>query len=120
MSANPRAEPSVLLRQEREGICTLTLNRPQQMNLLTTEMLSALQDSFDDISENEKIRVVILAASGKGFCAGHDLKEIRALHPTVDTLIPTARDELDGLRALKSDLNHAATPGASSAPVRDD
>jgi enoyl-CoA hydratase/carnithine racemase len=49
------------------------------MNLLTSEMLFALQSSFDEISKNNNIRVVILAGAGKGFCAGHDLKEIRAL-----------------------------------------
>ena len=68
-----------LLREDRDGIATLTLNRPRQMNLLTSEMLSALQASLDQISKDEHVRVVILAAAGKGFCAGHDLKEIRAL-----------------------------------------
>jgi enoyl-CoA hydratase/carnithine racemase len=79
MSAVPHPEQPILLREDREGICTLTLNRPQQMNLLTSEMLFALQSSFDEISKNNNIRVVILAGAGKGFCAGHDLKEIRAL-----------------------------------------
>ncbi|HEX2198340.1 MAG TPA: enoyl-CoA hydratase-related protein, partial [Burkholderiales bacterium] len=78
MSAVPQADP-LLLREERDGICTLTMNRPQQMNLLTSEMLSALQQAFEEISSSSGIRVVILAAAGKGFCAGHDLKEIRAL-----------------------------------------
>jgi len=55
------------------------MNRPAQMNLLTSEMLSALQSSFEEISKDDKVRVVILAAAGKGFSAGHDLKEIRAL-----------------------------------------
>jgi enoyl-CoA hydratase/carnithine racemase len=79
MSAVPQTDQPVLLREDREGICTLTMNRPQQMNLLTSEMLFALQSSFDEISKNNNIRVVILAGAGKGFCAGHDLKEIRAL-----------------------------------------
>ena len=79
MSAQPQDQQPVLLREDREGIATLTLNRPQQMNLLTSEMLSALQISLDQIAKDESIRVVILAATGKGFCAGHDLKEIRAL-----------------------------------------
>jgi enoyl-CoA hydratase/carnithine racemase len=79
MSAVPHPEQPILLREDREGICTLTMNRPQQMNLLTSEMLFALQSSFDEISKNNNIRVVILAGAGKGFCAGHDLKEIRAL-----------------------------------------
>lgn len=79
MSAVPQTEQPVLLREDRDGICTLTMNRPQQMNLLTAEMLSALQSAFDEIRKDEKVRVVIIAGAGKGFCAGHDLKEIRAL-----------------------------------------
>ena len=79
MSAQPQEQQPVLLRDDRDGIVTLTMNRPQQMNLLTSEMLSALQASLDRIAKDESIRVVILAAAGKGFCAGHDLKEIRAL-----------------------------------------
>jgi enoyl-CoA hydratase/carnithine racemase len=79
MSAVPQTEQPILLREDREGICTLTMNRPQQMNLLTSEMISALQSSFDQIAKDPKVRVVILAGAGKGFCAGHDLKEIRAL-----------------------------------------
>lgn len=79
MSAVPRDSESILLREDREGICTLTLNRPLQMNLLTGEMLSALQENLNRIAADASVRVVILAAAGKGFCAGHDLKEIRAL-----------------------------------------
>ena len=88
MSAVPQTDQPVLLREDRDGICTLTMNRPQQMNLLTSEMLSALQSSFDEISRNKTIRVVIIAATGKGFSAGHDLKEIRALRelPTIEAL----------------------------------
>jgi enoyl-CoA hydratase/carnithine racemase len=79
MSAQPQELQPAVLREDRDGIATLTMNRPQQMNLLTGEMLKALQDSLDQISRDREIRVVILAAAGKGFCAGHDLKEIRAL-----------------------------------------
>jgi enoyl-CoA hydratase/carnithine racemase len=79
MSAVPQAGQPVLLREDRDGIATLTLNRPQQMNLLTGEMLAALQSAFDQIARDPAVRVVVLAATGKGFCAGHDLKEIRAL-----------------------------------------
>jgi len=79
MSAVPRSDDSILLREDRDGVCTLTLNRPQQMNLLTSEMLDALQEAFDALSSDRRTRVIVLAANGKGFCAGHDLKEIRAL-----------------------------------------
>ena len=79
MSAQIEPQQPFLLREDRDGIATLTLNRPAQMNLLTAEMLNALQNALDQISKDEGVRVVVLAAAGKGFCAGHDLKEIRAL-----------------------------------------
>ncbi|MGH8687435.1 MAG: enoyl-CoA hydratase [Burkholderiales bacterium] len=88
MSAVPQSDSPVLLREDRDGIATLTLNRPQQMNLLTSEMLSALQSAFDSIAADRSVRVVVLGATGKGFCAGHDLKEIRALKelPKIEAL----------------------------------
>ena len=79
MSALPQSEQPIVLREDREGVCTLTMNRPQQMNLLTSDMLAALQREFDSIREDRSVRVVVLAGAGKGFCAGHDLKEIKAL-----------------------------------------
>jgi enoyl-CoA hydratase/carnithine racemase len=68
----------ILLRHDSDGICRLTLNRPQQYNALSEAMLDALQGAFDDIAEDRSVRVVIIAAEGKAFCAGHDLKEMRA------------------------------------------
>ncbi len=83
MSAVPHPEQSftqeVLRRDDSNGVATLTLNRPAQMNLLTLEMLGALQSALDAIAKDASVRVVVLAGAGKGFCAGHDLKEIRGL-----------------------------------------
>src|SRR5207248_6131895 len=79
VSAIPKSEQSILLREDHDGICTLTMNRPAQMNLLTTEMLEALQEAFDAIAGDKRVRVVVLAATGRAFSAGHDIKEIRAL-----------------------------------------
>ncbi len=79
MSAVPQSEQPVLLREDLNGVTTLTLNRPQQMNLLTREMIDALEAAFESIAKDPDVRVVVIAAAGKGFCAGHDLKEIRAL-----------------------------------------
>jgi enoyl-CoA hydratase/carnithine racemase len=89
MSAILKAEEPLLLREDRDGICTLTMNRPRQLNLLTSEMLAALQREFDSLKSDQKARVVILAGAGKGFCAGHDLKEIRALNelPKIEALV---------------------------------
>ena len=79
MSAIPQSEEAILLREDRDGICTLTMNRPGQMNLLTSRMLDALQEAFDAIARDKRVRVVILAANGRAFSAGHDIKEIRGL-----------------------------------------
>lgn len=62
---------------------TLTLNRPQAFNALSEAMLEALQREFDAIAKDDSVRVVVLAAEGKAFCAGHDLKEMRA-KPSLD------------------------------------
>ena len=56
MSAVPQTEQPVLLREDRDGICTLTLNRPQQMNLLTSRMLSALQTALDCATRTAPLR----------------------------------------------------------------
>ena len=71
-------EPVVLRSQDARGVITLTLNRPQAFNALSEAMLAALQREFDMIAQDESVRVVVLAAEGKAFCAGHDLKEMRA------------------------------------------
>ena len=60
------------------AIATLTLNRPAQYNALSGEVLGALQSALDSIAADAAVRVVIIAAGGKAFCAGHDLKEMRA------------------------------------------
>ena len=77
-SHDPMTPASVLLRSDVDGIATLTLNRPGQYNALSEELLTGLQRELDQIAEDEAVRVVIIAAGGKAFCAGHDLKEMRA------------------------------------------
>ncbi|HEX2197167.1 MAG TPA: enoyl-CoA hydratase [Burkholderiales bacterium] len=115
MSAVPQAD-ALLLREERDGICTLTMNRPAQMNLLTSQMLGALQSSFEEISANRGIRVVILAAAGKGFCAGHDLKEIRALGelPKIEQLFAHCSRMMQAITAMPQPVI-ACVQGAAAA-----
>lgn len=72
------ATESPLLRHDQDGITTLTLNRPQQFNALSEGMLEALQTQLDQLAHDENLRCVILAAQGRAFCAGHDLREMRA------------------------------------------
>jgi enoyl-CoA hydratase/carnithine racemase len=115
MSAVPRSD-QVLLREEREGVCTLTMNRPEQMNLLTSGMLSALQSAFESIAHEKRIRVVILAAAGKGFCGGHDLKEIRTLkeQPRIAALFAQCSRMMQTITALPQPVI-ARVQGAAAA-----
>jgi len=73
---NPEA--LLLQQQDARGVVTLTLNRPQAFNSLSEGMLDALQAALDRIAADDSARVVVIAAAGKAFCAGHDLKEMRA------------------------------------------
>src|SRR4030095_14951054 len=73
-----REKPVVLRTQDERGVVSLALNRAHTFNALSESMLAALQLEFDAIAEDESVRVVVLAAEGKAFCAGHDLKEMRA------------------------------------------
>jgi enoyl-CoA hydratase/carnithine racemase len=71
-------EPLLLQHRDDRGVVTLTLNRPQAFNALSEAMLAALGDAVDALAKDETVRAVVLGASGKAFCAGHDLKEMRA------------------------------------------
>jgi len=71
-------DPLVLRARDERGVITLTLNRPQAFNSLSEALLTALQQELDGVAEDESARVVVLAAAGKAFCAGHDLKEMRS------------------------------------------
>jgi enoyl-CoA hydratase/carnithine racemase len=63
-----------------DGVATLTLNRGDRFNPLSRAMIAALQVELEQIGGNSTVRSVVVAANGKGFCAGHDLRELRA-HP---------------------------------------
>ncbi len=71
-------EPILLRSQDSRGVVTLTLNRPRAFNALSEATLASLHREVDAIAQDESVRVVVLAAAGKAFCAGHDLKEMRA------------------------------------------
>ena len=79
-------EPYLLESRDAAGVVTLTLNRPQQFNALSVEMMTALQAALDAIAADPSARVVVLAGAGKAFCAGHDLKQMKE-----DTSIDTYR-----------------------------
>jgi enoyl-CoA hydratase/carnithine racemase len=80
MSAHTKdiSNDEILLIDIDAGVAKVTLNRPAQYNALSGEMLSALQNALEEIAKDKTVRVVIIAANGKAFCAGHDLKEMRS------------------------------------------
>jgi enoyl-CoA hydratase/carnithine racemase len=81
--ARTAATEPYVLRADVGGVATLTLNRPKAYNPLSTAMLAALQAHLDAIESDASVRVVVIAAAGPAFCAGHDLKEMRG-HPQAD------------------------------------
>lgn len=83
----------LILRQDSDGIARLVLNSPGNFNALSVEMIGALTGALRDIAEDDAVRVVVLAANGRAFCAGHDLRQMQA-----------ARDGADGGQAAFADL----------------
>jgi len=67
-----------VLRHDADGVTTLTLNRPKRFNALSEEMLEALAEAIGALADDAEVRCVVIAARGRAFCAGHDLKQMRA------------------------------------------
>ena len=76
----PGEDEPYVVRTDQGGVATLTLNRAKQFNALSQAMIGALQEHLDAVSADAAVRVVVIAGAGKAFCAGHDLKEMRANH----------------------------------------
>ena len=74
----PAADPALVDVRRSGGVVTLTMNRPAQYNALSEGLMEALQRELDRIATDDSVRAVLIAAAGKAFCAGHDLKEMRA------------------------------------------
>src|ERR1044072_2419858 len=83
MNAPVRTAP-VLLRENHDHIAVLTLNRPDARNSLSEALIAALTDTLRSIADDPTVRVVVLAANGPGFCAGHDMKEMTARRRDAD------------------------------------
>src|SRR5260370_20159496 len=71
------AATHLVTRSDEGGIAPLTLNRGERFNTLSLEMIAALEASLAEVGADPAARVVVLAGAGRGFCAGHDLKEMR-------------------------------------------
>lgn len=71
-------QSDLILREDKGAVCQLTINRPQAYNALSLACMQALIAQLDEVAADKSIHVVVLSGSGKGFCAGHDLREMKA------------------------------------------
>ncbi len=101
-AANDEIQKPMLATLLHEGVYRIVMQRPERMNALSSEMMTALAGELQKAAEDPAVRVVLLGAEGKVFCAGHDLKELTA-----------ARGEADGGKAPTSD--HAPVFGPDAA-----
>jgi enoyl-CoA hydratase/carnithine racemase len=90
----------ILLRSDADAVATLTLNDPDRLNVLSDAMLGALQSALDALAGDPAIRVVVLRAEGRAFCAGHDLREMTRGRQSEDA----GREYFEGLFARCSTL----------------
>ncbi len=70
----------VLSSTNDDGVCQLVMNRPEAYNALSRPLMSALIAALETAGDNEACKVIVISGAGKGFCAGHDLKEVRGLN----------------------------------------
>jgi enoyl-CoA hydratase/carnithine racemase len=78
MTAMPRMTENLLLEESDHGVLRLTLNRPEARNALSVALMSALIDALGRAAKDREVRVIVVAGAGPAFCAGHDLRELRA------------------------------------------
>ena len=74
---NVETEVDILLREDEGGVATLTLNRPNARNALSRPLMAALTGMLDEINDDKSVNAVVIRGAGPGFCAGHDLREVR-------------------------------------------
>jgi enoyl-CoA hydratase/carnithine racemase len=85
----------ILIRADEGSVATLTLNNPAKLNALSDAMLAALQAELDAVAGDRRIRVVVLRAEGRAFCAGHDLREMTDARQSPDAGHGYFRDLFD-------------------------
>jgi enoyl-CoA hydratase/carnithine racemase len=100
----------VLLRDDADGIAVLTLNRPQARNSLSEALIAALTATLADIANDKTVRVVVLAASGPAFSAGHDMKEMTARRSDADRGRAYFKQLMDACAAMMQAVVHLPKP----------
>jgi enoyl-CoA hydratase/carnithine racemase len=114
-------QPPILLREQIGSIAVLTLNRPEARNSLSEAMIAALTENLATIAADRRLRVVVLAANGPAFSAGHDMKEMTARRSDGDRGRAYFKQLMDACAAMMQAIVHLPKPviacvqGAASA-----
>jgi enoyl-CoA hydratase/carnithine racemase len=110
MNAPVRNAAPVLLREDADGIAILTLNRPEARNSLSEALLAALTESLAKIATDTRVRVVVLAANGPAFSAGHDMKEMTARRSDPDRGRTYFKQLMDACSTMMQAIVHLPKP----------
>jgi enoyl-CoA hydratase/carnithine racemase len=110
MNAPVRNAAAVLLREDADGIAILTLNRPEARNSLSEALLAALTDNLAALATDKRVRVVVLAANGPAFSAGHDMKEMTARRNDPDRGRAYFKQLMDACSTMMQAIVHLPKP----------
>ena len=110
MNAPVRNAAPVLLREDADGVAILTLNRPEARNSLSEALLAALTESLAGIAADKRVRVVVLAANGPAFSAGHDMKEMTARRSDPDRGRAYFKQLMDACSTMMQAIVHLPKP----------
>jgi enoyl-CoA hydratase/carnithine racemase len=100
----------ILERRVTGAVAHLNLNAPERLNALSDDMIAALQSAFDDIAADKSLRVVVISAAGKAFCAGHDLKEMTAARQAEDGGVAAWKDLFDRCATMMQTIQKMPQP----------
>src|SRR6478752_1319940 len=110
MNAPVRAVTPVLLREDQDDIAVLVLNRPSARNALSEALIAALTENLAAIATVPRVRVVVLAANGPAFSAGHDMKQMTARRGDPDRGRAYYRQLMDACAAMMQAIVHLPKP----------
>jgi enoyl-CoA hydratase/carnithine racemase len=110
MNAPVRTAPSVLLREDLDGLAILTLNRPDARNSLSEALIAELTQALRQIADDKRVRVVVLTANGPAFSAGHDMKEMTARRSDADRGRAYFKQLMDACSTMMQAIVHLPKP----------
>lgn len=101
---------AILERTQRDAVAELRLNMPDKLNALSDEMLAALDQTLEDIAQDDAVRVVTLSGAGKAFCAGHDLRQMTQKRQAPDGGAAALKDLFDRCAAVMARIQAMPQP----------